>query len=45
IPADFTQDGSFHTIEIDVTDKKYKARSRRGYFAQSNEVAASSSGK
>ncbi len=40
VPADFTRDGSFHTIEIQVAEKKYKARARRGYFAQKITASA-----
>src|SRR5947209_2319993 len=43
IPASFAQDGSFHTIDIETTDKKYKARARRGYFAQAPVAAAAGS--
>jgi Ca-activated chloride channel homolog len=40
VPADFQHDGSFHTIKIEVADKKYTARARRGYFAQRPASAA-----
>jgi Ca-activated chloride channel family protein len=46
VPADFTRDGSFHTIDIRVNDKKYKARGRRGYFAQKiTSTTASNTGE
>ena len=45
VPADFTRDGSFHTIDIRVNDKKYKARARRGYFAQKVTASAPSTGE
>jgi Ca-activated chloride channel homolog len=32
-PADFTADGKYRTIDIEALNKKYKVRSRRGYFA------------
>jgi len=46
VPANFTRDGSFRTIDIQATDKKYKARARRGYFAQQiGSGAAGGTGK
>lgn len=45
VPADFTRDGSFHSIEIQVNDKKYKARTRPGYFAQRATQAMASPGE
>ncbi|MEO8726628.1 MAG: VWA domain-containing protein [Acidobacteriaceae bacterium] len=44
VPADFARDGSFHTIDIQVNEKKYKARARRGYFAQHTTQAMVSPG-
>src|SRR5690349_12322081 len=32
-PADFLADGKFRTIDIEAVNKKYKVRSRKGYFA------------
>jgi Ca-activated chloride channel homolog len=32
-PADFIADGKYRTIDIEAVNKKYKVRSRRGYFA------------
>ena len=32
-PAEFKQDGSFRTIYLQTTDRRYKVRSRTGYFA------------
>jgi VWFA-related protein len=45
VPADFNLDGSFHSIEIVVDNKKYKARARRGYFAQRSSPRPGTSGK
>ena len=38
-PADFTPDGRFRSIQISAANKKYKIRSRKGYFAPKAEVA------
>jgi Ca-activated chloride channel homolog len=45
VPAEFNLDGSFHSIEIVVDNKKYKARARRGYFAQRIARRPGNSGK
>lgn len=39
-PADFTADGKYRTIEIESLNKKYRVRSRRGYFAPKAETAS-----
>ena len=36
-PADFLADGKYRTIDIEALNKKYKVRSRRGYFAPKSE--------
>ena len=33
-PADFLADGKYRSIDIEAINKKYKVRSRKGYFAQ-----------
>lgn len=37
-PADFLADGKYRTIDIEALNKKYKVRSRRGYFAPKSET-------
>lgn len=32
-PADFSADGKYRSIDIEALNKKYKVRSRKGYFA------------
>ena len=32
-PADFAADGKYRSIDIEALNKKYKVRSRKGYFA------------
>lgn len=39
-PADFLADGKYRTIDIEALNKKYKVRSRRGYFAPRSESAS-----
>ncbi|HET9743772.1 MAG TPA: VWA domain-containing protein, partial [Terriglobales bacterium] len=39
-PADFLADGKYRTIDIESMNKKYKVRSRRGYFAPKAETAS-----
>jgi VWFA-related protein len=39
-PADFTADGRYRTIDIESTNKKFKVRSRKGYFAPKAERAS-----
>ncbi len=39
-PADFTADGRYRTIDIETVNKKYKVRSRKGYFAPKAERAS-----
>jgi Ca-activated chloride channel family protein len=43
-PADFMADGKYRTIDIEALNKKYKVRSRKGYFAQKVEGAPASGG-
>jgi VWFA-related protein len=39
-PSDFTADGRYRTIDIESLNKKYKVRSRKGYFAPKAERAS-----
>jgi VWFA-related protein len=39
-PADFVADGKYRTIDIEALNKKYKVRSRRGYFAPRSDSEA-----
>lgn len=32
-PADFQADGRFHAVDVEALNKKYKVRSRKGYYA------------
>jgi VWFA-related protein len=43
-PADFLSDGKYRSIDIESLNKKYKVRSRKGYFAPRAETAAVMSG-
>ena len=44
-PADFLADGKYRTIDIEAVNKKYKVRSRKGYFAPRAERASLSGGQ
>jgi Ca-activated chloride channel homolog len=44
-PADFTADGKYRSIDIEAVNKKYKVRSRKGYFAPRAETASITSGR
>src|SRR3954464_2836511 len=44
-PADFLTDGKYRSIDIESVNKKYKVRSRKGYFAPRAETVAAVSGK
>jgi Ca-activated chloride channel homolog len=44
-PADFLTDGKYRSIDIESLNKKYKVRSRKGYFAPRAETAAMMGGK
>jgi Ca-activated chloride channel homolog len=44
-PADFLSDGKYRSIDIESLNKKYKVRSRKGYFAPRAETAAVMSGR
>src|SRR5690348_15148493 len=44
-PADFLADGKYRTIDIEVVNKKYKVRGRKGYFAPRAETASVTGGK
>ena len=39
-PADFIADGKYRSIDIEAVNKKYKVRSRKGYFAPRSETAS-----
>ena len=39
-PADFLADGKYRSIDIEAVNKKYKVRSRKGYFAPKAETAS-----
>lgn len=39
-PADFLTDGKYRSIDIESVNKKYKVRSRKGYFAPRAETAS-----
>jgi VWFA-related protein len=39
-PADFLADGKYRSIDIEAVNKKYKVRSRRGYFAPKTDTAS-----
>jgi len=44
-PADFSADGKYRSIDIEALNKKYKVRSRKGYFApRATERAAAAVG-
>ena len=44
-PADFATDGKYRSIDIEALNKKYKVRSRKGYFApRTTERAAAAVG-
>jgi VWFA-related protein len=43
-PSDLLSDGKYHSIDIEALNKKYKVRSRKGYFAQKVEAASASGG-
>ena len=44
-PADFKADGKYRSIDIEAVNKKYKVRSRKGYFApRTTERAAAAVG-
>ena len=40
-PADFLTDGKYRSIDIEALNKKYKVRSRKGYFAPRSAERAS----
>ncbi|HWC18955.1 MAG TPA: VWA domain-containing protein [Terriglobales bacterium] len=44
-PADFVADGKYRSIDIEAVNKKYKVRSRKGYFAPRAERASLSGGE
>src|SRR5438270_3167709 len=44
-PADFLTDGKYRCNDIESLNKKYKVRSRKGYFAPRAETAAIMGGK
>jgi Ca-activated chloride channel homolog len=44
-PADFSGDGRYRTIDIEAVNKRYKVRSRKGYFAPKAEVASAAGGE
>ena len=44
-PADFLTDGKYRSIEIESVNKKYKVRSRKGYFAPRADTVAVVSGR
>lgn len=44
-PADFTPDGRFRSIQISATNKKYKVRARKGYFAPNKAEVAKANGQ
>ena len=44
-PADFLTDGKYRSIDIESVNKKYKVRSRKGYFAPRAETVAVVSGR
>jgi Ca-activated chloride channel family protein len=43
-PADFSADGKYRSIDIEAVNKKYRVRSRKGYFAPRAERAAAAVG-
>jgi Ca-activated chloride channel homolog len=43
-PADFLPDGKYRSIDIEAVNKKYKVRSRKGYFAPRAETASTAAG-
>lgn len=43
-PADFSADGKYRSIDIEAVNKKYKVRSRKGYFAPRAERASAAVG-
>lgn len=43
-PADFIADGKYRTIDIEAVNKKFKVRSRKGYFAPRAETASVTGG-
>jgi Ca-activated chloride channel family protein len=45
IPSDFTADGKYRSIDIEPVDKKYRVRSRKGYFAPKPEPTRAAGGK
>jgi VWFA-related protein len=44
-PADFITDGKYRSIDIEAVNKKYKVRSRKGYFAPKSETASAAGGQ
>jgi len=44
-PADFLTDGKYRSIDIEAVNKKYKVRSRKGYFAPKSETASAAGGQ
>jgi VWFA-related protein len=44
-PSDLLSDGKYHSIDIEALNKKYKVRSRKGYFAQKMEAASATGGQ
>ncbi|HEX6467121.1 MAG TPA: VWA domain-containing protein, partial [Terriglobales bacterium] len=40
-PADFVPDGRYRTIQLEATNKKYRIRARKGYFAPKLTTTAS----
>ncbi len=45
VPQNFAHDGSYHSIEIKVNEKKLHARARKGYFAQKTRRGSGVAGK
>ena len=43
-PADFAADGKYRSIDIEALNKKFKVRSRKGYFAPRAERASAAVG-
>lgn len=43
-PADFLANGAYRSIDIEALNKKYKVRSRKGYFAPSPEAGRAAGG-
>jgi VWFA-related protein len=44
-PSDLLSDGKYHSIDIEALNKKFKVRSRKGYFAQKVESASATGGQ